>query len=731
MKAFFLKKFYKLFFLLWGVLLFTGCGQQETYQEGSIQGAQADAEPGSAEAGTASGQAGYYDIYAEPQTIFAWEESTGVSPLSDSGTRLCGMQFYRGEPVQLWEKFCYDDAGKYLYSEVYLYRADGSSELLWQTSLPFFYDMYLDEEGNGYCWGNTYKEGEGVLAETECSTLVKYLADGEILFTREWKDGSSVKDVCSLPDGRVYLILAKMRARHLLELDPVIGLTEEVNQVKLLSDGGQRLGAGNSTLLLYNEGGFFNRNEITELNLMDGTENSIFSFEGTSYYGYGMAQWDFRVMEDGSAEILYADFEGETAIWDRLQIKEVEKIPIVIRGAFATDGWIAEQAALFNTQSDTYHVIVESCKLGEIDDYARLTSVQIATGTGPDIVCGDLLEDYLAGLLEKGALEDLAPYMAGSSIREEDYFPFAFHFWREDDSVYGICPRFPGGSGVEIAETLLGGRVEPDIHMLVDALLSRQEEAVYLSNYGSQMLLDVFLGGTETLWGAVDWKQGTCDFSGELFRNILQIAKRYGDDGRRGGLPSLAQDLDRSISDILFFHGPVQQKESGMVLVGVLFDDGCHLALSSFSAMAINANSAHKEGAWEFICFLLEEEAQNAYAVAGNVPALKSAFDLMIEGQKERVAGDNQVVITFTEVGANGAVGAQKTEVYGEKDITEEKIEAYREVMEGARPYPVRTLPVLNIIYEEAADYFSGSKSLDEVCGIIENRVQLYLDESR
>ncbi len=82
-------------------------------------------------------------------------------------------------------------------------------------------------------------------------------------------------------------------------------------------------------------------------------------------------------------------------------------------------------------------------------------------------------------------------------------------------------------------------------------------------------------------------------------------------------------------------------------------------------------------------------------------------------------------------MGENGAVGESRTEVYDEKDITEEKIEAYRKTLEEARAYPVRTLPILDIIYEEAADYFNGSKSLDEVCGIMENRVRLYLSESR
>ena len=179
----------------------------------------------------------------------------------------------------------------------------------------------------------------------------------------------------------------------------------------------------------------------------------LFSFEGTSYNpqytydSYEMERWDFRVLEDGSVELLYAERDGTKAICDRLQIKKVDKIPIVIRGGIAVDGWISGQAALFNARSDTYHVVIESCGPGDIADYARLTSVQIATGEGPDILCGELLEDYLTGMLEKGALEDLSPYVEESGIREEDYFPFTFNLWREEGRIYGICPRFPAEKG--------------------------------------------------------------------------------------------------------------------------------------------------------------------------------------------------------------------------------------------------------------------------------------------
>ena len=66
---------------------------------------------------------------------------------------------------------------------------------------------------------------------------------------------------------------------------------------------------------------------------------------------------------------------------------------------------------------------------------------------------------------------------------------------------------------------------------------------------------------------------------------------------------------------------------------------------------------------------------------------------------------------------------------YTEEDLTEEKIEEYRRTLEEARSCPVRTAPILDIILEESADYFNGSKSAEEVSEIVTNRVQLYLRE--
>lgn len=69
--------------------------------------------------------------------------------------------------------------------------------------------------------------------------------------------------------------------------------------------------------------------------------------------------------------------------------------------------------------------------------------------------------------------------------------------------------------------------------------------------------------------------------------------------------------------------------------------------------------------------------------------------------------------------------------VFRKRNFTESVINEYIDAMENARMLPVRTEPLLDIICEEAANYFNGSKGVEETAEVKRNRVQLYLDEHK
>ena len=62
------------------------------------------------------------------------------------------------------------------------------------------------------------------------------------------------------------------------------------------------------------------------------------------------------------------------------------------------------------------------------------------------------------------------------------------------------------------------------------------------------------------------------------------------------------------------------------------------------------------------------------------------------------------------------------------EDVNEEWVEAFVKTAEETRTLPVRTEPVLDIICDEAEDYFNGVKSVE--VRVMENRIQLFLSEN-
>ena len=162
------------------------------------------------------------------------------------------------------------------------------------------------------------------------------------------------------------------------------------------------------------------------------------------------------------------------------------------------------------------------------------------------------------------------------------------------------------------------------------------------------------------------------------------------------------------------------------MLGGILFDEGCHARIKADNGvMGVNANSRHMEGAWQLLAFLLGDEAQSDESfVLSSFPVNRMAFDMV--AQKEIEAG----AIVWDSKVVEGIEIKWKAQIKGDgEDLTQEKVDEMVWYLEDARPLPIRTQPLIKIILEEAADYFNGAKSEEEVIDVMQNRVQLYLDE--
>ncbi len=147
----------------------------------------------------------------------------------------------------------------------------------------------------------------------------------------------------------------------------------------------------------------------------------------------------------------------------------------------------------------------------------------------------------------------------------------------------------------------------------------------------------------------------------------------------------------------------------------------------------MSSSSENKEGVWEFIRFNVTKERQeNIGSPNGGFPILKSALEKQFEKDMEPEYGkeENGSQTEIPKMTWAGNMGGEEysVEVYA---ATKEQVDRVREVIMSTQGTERMDEEVMHIILEEANGYFSGQKSGEEVASVVQNRVQLYLNETQ
>lgn len=662
----------------------------------------------------------YYEVSSSLHALFKAQD--------DRTDNLLGMQYYQGEPVQLWA-----ENG----DTVYLARKDGSREpVLENAGNARAMEWFLDAGGGVYCWKRDWALGAG-----ESSVLRKLNPSGEELHSWALEEKMTPQDICQLQDGSIVLLLRDERdgSGRLGTAEPDKDTVSVLKGIRLNPARHSRhITAGEKGLLVLESDVY---EGIMEIDMTDGSRLKTIAYSGRYRKDApaeleGLEIGDFLLSDQGDIQILWAEPLNGECIGEKLLLTRVEKEVIRLR-AFSADV-LRKMIVGFNLSDSEYMIVIEELPPGTSrQDYATQTSVQLAAGTGPDILEGDLLQwDCFRGMTEKGMFEDLAPLLEQSGVKEEDYFPFAFQYWRDGEKIYTVCATgFPYCYYVD--SSLVEGAQEPDVKTLVEALLSYPGEAhfEYLSAY---QILTFFLNGSENFWGMIDWEQKTCDFDNELFQGILEISRRYslGKISSIPEQPSLVGSL--SWDNLYYFDSSQEMAKQGRAMAGVQFDDGCHAAISIMSQIAVvhGASAKKLEGVRRFLAYILREDTQMTIRneESGSwlgVPSNKAALASIIKMDLAWMAETGNTKSAFSTLGfPSGEEIILKNKEYTREDITEERIAEYMAMLEDTRFLPTATKPLLEIIYEETQYYFNGAKSFEETAEIINNRVSLYIKEN-
>lgn len=369
----------------------------------------------------------------------------------------------------------------------------------------------------------------------------------------------------------------------------------------------------------------------------------------------------------------------------------------------------------FNRQSKEWKVeIVEYFSyLGRYGNFLDEFTKDILDGNAPDLI--DVRSVPVELLADKGFFEDLSPYFKKSAVvNKKDILD---SIW--DAGIYGkeLCFVIPwfGLDSYLIKKDNLKNK-DWDIEEFMRLLDEQRESSVffYRGSHTERALLEYALYANMERF--CNPESGTCDFTDGTFAELLEAINRRQDHGTRVGEYKDTETWERLLADeILLCQNTVRSVESYYRVqqalgqecrwVGYPSQEGQYHGFSQFMILGMNSGSGQKEGAWDFLEYLLSEDVQNWSQSSMSVfPVREDAFD-------------NYISEAYDEKGERSS-------------LTEEEKRALRKLAENAHLHPYRIFdPLYDIVLEESDEYFAGRRTASETAEIIQNRVQLYLDE--
>ena len=407
------------------------------------------------------------------------------------------------------------------------------------------------------------------------------------------------------------------------------------------------------------------------------------------------------------------DAGTKTSAWEKETATIVLEEPKteIILGDIGGASTLQEAIADFNSKNDRITITIHDYYEENISDGISRLYDDILTGKGPDIISFSTDEMDVEVLREKGAIENLIPYLEKSDvIGEEDIVDSAYQVLTVDGGLYMLPTNFvlytlitkekwcSNKENFTFEEALRAVR-ECKEDPMISRDLFLQEGAICGGYFGEteDNRLEQYIKIAEQLpqqamfqTNDLLMREGKIPFNLECIGDMQQYLYKksvWGEDAVYTGFPG-AEGKGR-----------------------IFIFDNC---------FAINSQSTHKEEAWKFVESYFTEEGQKTIAPNWNFSILQDVLDQQLsdsrkqeyyqtsDGKREKLP-----ILTYE-------IGGTYENVYAAQD---EDIQDVREMINNTKVMQRSDLPFIRITQEEALYYFNGEKSIEETVAAIRNKI--------
>jgi len=432
----------------------------------------------------------------------------------------------------------------------------------------------------------------------------------------------------------------------------------------------------------------------------------------------------------------------EQIIVDTGPPKEKETVTLAILRLSNNFDWLQMRVALFNKTNPDYMIeIIDYWHFSDEED-ARKRFIISLTHDPADII---VLTNWRRQLIpihsysRKGLFTDLYEIMeTDPSFNKADYLPNVFKALEMDGKLYSIFPTFEIwaniGKASDFGETTIGWTLDEFI-----SFLDTKPEAEYI--IGEWTREDFITNMIEFYF--TDPETGGMMFDREDFLKILSAAERFPkfspsiesyedwnafNSGAKTGNPLMYRS--RISGGVI---GPRFERVIEYVLFG---EDISYKGLPSPTGsgtyflpsmrFAITEKSQRKDGAWEFIKFMMDVYEDPSWWLNTQLTIKISQLESDLAATLVNpLYGTENEYVHFYHLDTDTIAG--KTIPVGNN--TPELNAKIMEVITTTTVVAPNDQVVRDIIEEEVAFYLAGQKTPNQVADIIENRVGIYLSE--
>lgn len=626
-----------------------------------------------------------------------------------------------------------------------------------------------DSMGNIYMVINAYSQGRDAEEDSLTDVILrKCNAKGETVFERnitelmnEEAEDAYVQSI--VVDGEENIYVAVERTIFLLnkngEEQGSVGIADGfINGMGMGKDGNvyfyyydKTFHTGGTVLSKIDfqncmiAGTYVNLPDLGGNGLVPGTDKDFLMNDGAKLYEYDLATqtyeemlvWldsdingiyveTFRTLEDGTIMAIVRDWSNQEMKIVKLiktDVSQVEDKKEIVVATLYDSQELQEAAAQFNRENNNYHVTIRAYidsnneKQGSYNDAITGLYSDIVSGiNGPDIINLSMMDE--SKLAAIGVLEDLNPYLVNSSrFSREDFVEPVLEAFSHEEKLTSLSATFriqtmAGKSSVVGEER--GWSIEEMMACAKD-----YPDALLLGGTQKTSILSYCMLYSQESY--IDWEKEKCYFDTDEFKQILEFANMFPEliDWSTYDSSENVEKLQANqilLTDVSIYELQDIRECEAMIGEPVTFigfptaDGSVGCGLYTSSRYGITANSRNKEGAWLFIESYLANASDSTFS--WGLPSLKKDFEKMMAD-----------AVTVTEDNTEEPVSDALR-------LSSEDVEFLKELIAEAKPMSNTDNKLLLILMEEAAAYFQGQKTLDEVAEIIQNRAQIYVSEN-